>query len=133
MKSLPHDRSHPSLTSIALPALAIGAWIAVTACATTAPPTAQVAVSTAALADAARAGGPQWAPAEMGSARDKLDHAKLAMADHDYDRADSLAQEAQVDAQLAEAKARAGIARTAAAELQQDTRVLQEEIDRKNR
>jgi len=68
----------------------------------------------------------------MKSARDKLDRAEVAMAAKDYDRALSLAQEAQVDAKLAEVKADSSKARKAAAELQEDTRVLQEEIDRKN-
>ncbi|HEY1089619.1 MAG TPA: DUF4398 domain-containing protein, partial [Burkholderiaceae bacterium] len=70
--------------------------------------------------------------AEMQMAREKLNQAHAAMTREDFDRARNLAQEAQVDAQLAEAKSRSGKARKAAEELQEGVRVLREELDRKN-
>ncbi|PXW94422.1 uncharacterized protein DUF4398 [Sphaerotilus hippei] len=103
------------------------------ACASTPPPTAQMAVSTAALAHAAGAGGNEWAPVEMRSARDKLDRARAEMSAEHHDRARSLAQKAQVDAQLAEAKAEAAKARKAAVEVQEAARVLSEEMARQPR
>lgn len=69
----------------------------------------------------------------MQTAREKLDRAKLAMSKEDYDTARNLAEEAQVDAQLAEAKARSGKARKAADELQEGIRVLREELNRKTK
>jgi len=113
-------------------ALIGAASILLAACASTPPPTAQVAVSTAAVAHATAAGAPALAPMEMRSARDKLDRANAAMASKDYDRALTLAQEAQVDAQLAEAKAESNKAGKAAAELQEASRVLSEEMARKS-
>ncbi|HSI60033.1 MAG TPA: DUF4398 domain-containing protein [Ideonella sp.] len=101
------------------------------ACASTPPPTAAVAVSAAAVSHAVSAGGADYAPVEMRAARDKLDRANLAMAAKDYDRALALAQEAQVDAQVAEAKADAGKARKATDALEADQRVLREELARK--
>jgi hypothetical protein len=118
----------PGLTSLALVAVAS---LLMAACASTPAPTEQVAVSTAALANATSAGGGEIAPAEMGMARDKMGRANVAMAAKEYDRAQVLAAEAQVDAQLAGAKARSSKARKAADELQESIRVLREEMDRK--
>lgn len=104
-------------------------WLA--ACATPNPPTDQIAVSTAAVASATTAGGATWAPAEMTTARDKLRQAREAMDSKDYDRARTLAQQSQADAQLAEAKVRAGKAAKAADEVRDANRALQVEMNRK--
>jgi hypothetical protein len=111
----------------------LAASIFVVACATTPPPTEQMALAGAAVSRATNAGGGEVAPAEMQSARQKLENARLAMAAADNDKALLLAQEAQVDAQLAEVKARSSTARKAAEELQEGVRVLREEIYRKNK
>jgi hypothetical protein len=94
------------------------------------PATADVAVSKAAVGDAAGAGGAEFAPVEMKSARDKLDLAKQAMAVKDYKRAIDLANEAQADAKLAQAKANSAKAQQAAQALQDDIHFLREEVDR---
>lgn len=101
------------------------------ACASMPPPTAQMAVATAAVAHAAAAGSTELAPVEMTTARQKLDRANVAMAVKDYPLALAMAQQSQVDAQLAEAKAHSIQASKAAAELQEASRVLREEIARK--
>lgn len=101
------------------------------ACASTPAPTAQVAVSTAAVANAVSAGAPELAPTEMKTARDKLDRANAAMGAKDYDNALVLAQQAQVDAQVAQAKAQAVKARKAAETVREDNRALGEELERK--
>jgi hypothetical protein len=95
-----------------------------------APATADVAVSNAAVSDAAGAGGAEFAPIEMKSSRDKLDLAKKAMAAKDYKRASELANEAQADAKLAQAKANSAKAQQAAQALQDDIRLLREELGR---
>jgi hypothetical protein len=95
-----------------------------------APATADVAVSTAAVGNASSAGGAEFAPVEMRSARDKIALANQAMADHDYKRADDLANQAQADAKLAQSKADSAKAQQAASALQDDIRVLREELDR---
>ncbi len=118
----------PSLAS-ALLVLAITATVA--ACATTPPPTEQIAVSTAAVSHAAAAGSSVGAPAELSMARDKLRRANLAMATADYDTALRLAQQAQVDALVAEATTEAGKARKSAQEVQNASRALREEMSRK--
>lgn len=113
------------------PALAACAALGLSACASTPPPTEQVAVSTAAVANAVSAGATELAPAEMKSARDKLDRAKVAMVAKDYGSALVLAQEAQVDAGVAQAKAQSAKARKAAETVREDSRALSEEMDRK--
>ena len=93
-------------------------------------PNAEVAVSKAAVSDAAGAGGAQFAPVEMKSAQDKLALANKAMAAKDYKVARELANEAQADAKLAQSKANSAKAQQAADALQDDIRVLREELDR---
>lgn len=119
--------------AVGLPALLFAAAVTLAACASTPAPTEQMAVSGAAVNRAVSAGGAELAPVEMQSARQKLDAAKLAMSAEDYPKAGMLAQEAQVDAQLAEVRARSTTARKAASELQESVRVLREEISRKNK
>ncbi len=102
-------------------------------CALVPAPTEQVAVSKAAVAHAVDAGGPEFASAEMRTAQEKLDRANEAMAAKEFERARWLAEQAQVDAQLAIAKARSAKAQKAAAALQEDSRVLREEINRKSK
>ena len=107
------------------------AVLALAACASTPPPTGQMAASNAALAQAESAGGAEFAPAEMAMARDKMTRANKAMNAKDYDAALALAQQAQADAQLGQAKAEAGKARKSAVALQEAGRALNEELTRK--
>jgi hypothetical protein len=97
------------------------------------PATADVAVSKAAVDNAASAGGAEFAPAEMMAARDKMALANKAMAAKDYKLAIDLAAQAQADATLARSKANSARAQTAADALQDDIRVLREELERNNK
>ncbi len=131
MNKLPDARRNGRLRRLRAPLLLAGASSLLLACASTPPPTAQVAVSTAAVANAVSAGGPALAPAEMKTARDKLDRANAAMLAKNYDAALSLAQEAQVDAGVAQAKAQSVKAQKAADAVREDSRALSEELERK--
>ena len=97
------------------------------------PATADVAVSKAAVENAVGAGGAEFAPIEMKSAREKMALANKAMAVKDYKLAIDLATQAQADAKLAQSKANSTKAQMAADALQDDIRVLREELDRANR
>ncbi len=108
---------------IAITCLGLGA------CATP-PPTAEMAVSTAAVTQAANAGAAEFAAAELSAARDKLARANVALAANDTNTARWLADEALVDARLAEAKAEASRALKSAEAMQTSTRVLREEMSR---
>lgn len=94
------------------------------------PATADVAVSNAAVANAAGAGGAQYAPLEMTAAREKLALANKAMLAKDYKLAIEMANQAQADAKLAQSKASSVKAQAAADVLQDDIRVLREELNR---
>ncbi len=94
------------------------------------PATADVAVSKAAVDNAAGAGGAQFAPVEMTAAREKLALANKAMLVKDYKLARDMANQAQADAKLAQSKANSGKAQIAADALQDDIRVLREELER---
>ena len=113
--------------------LALGCVLALAGCASTPAPTEQMAVSKSAIANAVSAGGPEYAAVEMRSAQDKMDRANRAMAKEDYDVARTLAEEAQADARLAEKMAHSGKAQKAAAVMQDDARVLREELNRKTK
>ncbi len=101
------------------------------ACATTPPPVEQIAVANAALAHAVAAGSVEMAPAEMAMARDKMTRANQAMATKDHDTALALAQQAALDAQVAEAKTESLKARKSAMAVQEAGRALREEMARK--
>lgn len=97
------------------------------------PATADVAVSKAAVESAAGAGGAEFAPVEMSLAREKMVQANKAMADKNYKLASEWANQAQVDAKLAQSKARSAKAQMAADSLQDDIRVLREELERNSK
>jgi len=94
------------------------------------PPTEQIAVSKAAVNSASSAGGTQFAPVPMRTAMEKMDAVERAMVIKEYLLAQRLAEQAEVDAQLAAATVRSIKAQNAASELQQSNRVLRQEIDR---
>ncbi len=97
------------------------------------PATASVAVSKAAVENAAGAGGAEFAPVEMNAAREKMALANKAMAAKNYKLANTLANQAEADAKLAQSKANSAKAQTAADALQDDIKVLREELNRVNK
>lgn len=114
--------------------VAVAAAIFMAGCASTPSipaPTEQMAVSRAAVSNADSAGGNEFAPIQLRSAMEKMDAAERAMGEKNYARARLLAEEALVDAKLAETTARSAKAQKAADALQEDNRVLRKEIDRK--
>jgi hypothetical protein len=96
------------------------------------PATADVAVSRAAVDNAAGAGAGDLAPEEMTSARQKLMLANQALAAHDYAKAKDLADQAQADAKLAQSKANSAKATQASDALNDDIRVMRQELNRAN-
>lgn len=96
------------------------------------PATADVAVSKAAVENAVSAGATEFAPVEMNTAREKLRLANAAMVSKDYELASKLSNEAQVNAKLAQSKAQSAKAQAAANTIQEDIRVLNEELIRAN-
>ena len=93
-------------------------------------PNDQIANSKTAINTALSAGGSEFAPLQLKSAIEKMDAAELAMGEKKYELARQLAEQAQIDAQLAGALAQSTKAKKAADALQESSRVLRQEIDR---
>lgn len=110
----------------------VGAAIIMSGCASVPAPVEQMAVSRSAVASANSSGANELEPVLLKSAMEKMDIAEKAMTEKNYALARKMAEQAQVDAQLAAAKARSAKAQKAADALQEDSRVLQKEIDRKS-
>src|SRR5262245_18019810 len=79
----------------------------IVACASTPMPTDKLAVAKTAVDRAEQAHAAQFAQVELTTARNKLASAQAAADKHDADVAARMADQAEVDAQLAEATARA--------------------------
>jgi hypothetical protein len=108
--------------------LAGGALLA--ACASTPPPTNQLAAGTAAYESARGVGAQQFAPAEFATAQQKIEQAQLAMKAGENERARRLAEEAEADARLASALTASARSQAAANEIQQSLQTLQDELRR---
>lgn len=109
------------------------AVFAVSACASIPAPTEQVAISNEAVRNANSADSNEYAPVQIKSAMEKMVSANRAMNEKKYVVARQLAEQAQVDAQLALEMTRAAKAQKAADALLEDNRVLRHEIDRKTK
>ena len=110
------------------------ALLALAACASPdkAPATADVAVSRNAIENAVSAGAADLAPVVIMAAREKMGKANQALAARDYKLARELAVQAQADAKLAQSKSVSSKATAASTQLNEDLRVLREEVDRAN-
>ena len=97
-----------------------------------APATADVAVTNNMVENAASAGATELAPEELTAARAKMMRANEALAAKDYKLARDLAIQAQADAKLAQSKARSAKAMAISDKLNDDLRVLREEVERAN-
>ena len=128
MKKIDGLRSNQLLRKISVTAAAA---FFISGCASIPAPTEQLAVSKVAVDSANSAGGNEFAPVQLKSSMEKMDAAEQAMTAEDYVLARRLAEQAQVDAQLAAATARSAKAQKAASALQEDNRVLRQEIFRK--
>ncbi len=116
-----------------IPAMLLGAIFLAAGCASIPAPTEQVAVSRAAVKSAISEGGNEYAPLETKSAIDKMAAADRAMTEEKYLDARRLAEQAQLDAKLAETTADYAKAQKAVDNSQESNRVLREEIDRTNK
>jgi len=106
------------------------ASLALVACAS-APSAAPALAASAASVEAARAANAaELAAVDMNAAREKLQRARALAQNGQPREAISLAEQADVDAQLARARAGSERARLAVAEVDQGLRVLREELAR---
>jgi hypothetical protein len=101
-----------------------------TACSSVSPPTTQIAAAEAAVEQAESMGAVEAAPLAMRVAREKLDEAKSLVDSGDDDhlsRAKRLAEDATVEAQLAEQTARTAALTKARDEAQATIDAMREE------
>ncbi|HEY4079724.1 MAG TPA: DUF4398 domain-containing protein [Burkholderiaceae bacterium] len=132
MTTLIRTPSQRPLRSLILPGLLLSTAALLGACASsTPPPTTQMAVADAAVQAANTPSTSEAAPAELQLAVNKLALAHQAMNDKNYDRALYLAEQTQVDAQVAQQHAQSVRSRKAAQDSEDAARALQDEINRK--
>lgn len=114
-------------------ALILGlALLTLTACAPAKKaPTGQMALAQSAVDNATAADAYEYAPLELKTAQDKIEQAKMAIQAKEHVEAERLLEQAEIDAQLAEAKARTAKAQKTVETLQQGIDLLREEIQRK--
>ena len=120
----PNPKASSLVALVAAMALAAG-------CASTPPPNEALAVAEAAVKRASTTSTTESAPAALQLAVAKLAASREAQARGDNASARWLAEQAALDAQVAEQKAQAARARIAATETQAAAEALREEINRK--
>jgi hypothetical protein len=93
-------------------------------------PAAEIAAAQAAISQAESVGAKSAAPVELLAAREKLEKAAAAVGEERFGDARRLAEAAQADAMLADRKARAAKAQSAAEELVRSNELLRIEAGR---
>ena len=104
--------------------------LGVTGCSAARPPEASVAQAELAVQQAAESKAPMYAPTEFRIAQEKSQGAQRAMAAEEYDLARRLAEQAVVDAQLAQARAEAAAAQKTTEEFRSTINALKSEANR---
>ena len=89
-----------------------------------------IAVAKASVHRAEQSGAPEYAPVDLAASRDKLARADKAVANRKIDLANQLADEANLDAQVAEATAVREKSRRAAADFDASMVTLRQESTR---
>ena len=95
-----------------------------TACASVPEPKGEVANADLALRKAEAVNAAEFDPLDLRLARENLEKARLEMKDENYEKARRLAETAEVDALVAEARARSTRVQSATQELQQEVDAL---------
>lgn len=116
--------THPMLAGL-LAALLLAACAAVEIL-----PAAEIAAAQAAITQAESVGAKSAAPVELLAAREKLEQAEAAVRAERFGPARRLAEAAEADAMLADRKARAAKAQSAAQELARSNELLRIEAGR---
>jgi hypothetical protein len=122
-----NKRSNAAITALG----ALLAAAALAGCASSSPrPDEQLARADASVAQADQAGARQYSGTEFDMARDKAKEARRLADKGDNAPARMLAEQSELDAELASATARAKSSQKAAAEVQAGTQTLREETTR---
>ena len=100
-----------------------------TACAAPQPPPGSFDDATGAIDAAVRAGAEQHSPVELRFAREKLEEARQAMDDREYDKAMYLVEQSEINSELAIEKSKAAIVRGQVTELARENEILREDFE----
>jgi chromosome segregation ATPase len=104
--------------------------LALAACANEVPPpNSQITLSDSIIRDAESAGAVEYAPVELNTAREKLEAARREMQDENNEKALRLAEEAELDARVAQLRARTKTTHDAAAAIQASIDTMRREIN----
>jgi chromosome segregation ATPase len=104
--------------------------LALAACANEVPPpNSQITLSDSIIRDAESAGAVEYAPVELNTAREKLEAARREMQDENNEKALRLAEEAELDARVAQLRSRTKTTRDAAAAIQASIDTMRREIN----
>jgi len=123
--------NHPMSARWRVAGASVLAALLVAACATVEPmPATEIAAAKAAITQAESAGAQRVAPVELLAAREKLDKADVAVREERFGDARRLAEAAEADALLADRRARAAKAQSAADELVRSNELLRIEAGR---
>lgn len=118
-------------TTVKLMGTAVAGLLMLGACASAPqPPTADLQAAEMAIANAERARVADYASVELSQARDKLTAARSAVQEEQMSRAQRLAQQARVDAELASARAEVAKAQVVNEQMQKGTDTLKQEMQR---
>ncbi len=104
--------------------------LSMAACSSMPAPTTEMALSDSAVKDAELAGAREHAPLELRRASEKMEKAKEAMREEEYEIAKRLSEQALVDAELAEAKSYSEQSNIALQELRDSIDLMRKEISR---
>lgn len=124
---------HPfafNLSKIASLALLV---IVLAGCASTPQFDEQIGLTEQAVANAKNSGALNHAPLPLNLASQKLEQAKQAIREEQYDKAGRLLEEARLDAQVAELRSKSIERQQAAREIQEGINILRNELKRKIR
>ncbi len=127
MKNFCRIKSRQTMRTVGVTAIYA---ILITGCASIPAPTEQMAVSRTAVSNALSLNSNELAPIQLKSAMEKMDAAERAMTEKNHELARQLAEQAELDAKLAGTMSRSAKAQKAVDALQEDSRVLRQEIDR---
>ncbi len=112
--------------------LIVAGWLTA-GCGSTNPPLQQLAETETIISQAQQIGANDYAPLDIREARLKLEQARDAMNEGEYEKASMLAEQAKADAELAQIKTLSGKAQLAVNELNESIRILKEEVlERRN-
>lgn len=124
---------NPGISRVGIVAVTFLAAIALSGCGSPEPrPDNALVRAKTAVDQATTAGSRQYAAVDLNDAESKLQAANVAENRGHYKQARYLAEDSQVDAELASAKTQAGKAEDAANQLQRGNQALQDEVNRPN-